>query len=161
MKVRGLELPKALQTVLLNGMWTSRGDDYSGKWHNDYDIKLFKKVFPRADDDLLPDFYSYEYMLRVNEFWDEPKNLVKLYLGKASKNYPPGNVDPNLTVIIGESEYESPIALDYRSSTPRVVYFCDVEYKILWYKTSLYRSLWVEAAKDIETLLSALELNSK
>jgi len=46
MKVRGLELPNALQKVLLNGVWTSHGKDFSGIWDDDYHIALFKKLFP-------------------------------------------------------------------------------------------------------------------
>ncbi|RKZ50172.1 MAG: hypothetical protein DRR00_16290 [Candidatus Parabeggiatoa sp. nov. 3] len=160
MKVRGLELPNTLQTVLLNGVWTSRGDDYSGIWHDDYHIALFKKLFPRVEGCPWPHFFGYEEMLEVNNgFWNGERNIIKLYLGKSSKDYPPGNIDPHLTIFIGESDPDSPIALDYRTPTPRVVYFCDVKYKILWIEA--VKTLWVEAAKDIETLLSALELNSK
>lgn len=65
-----------------------------------------------------------------------------------SEDFQPGNVDPYLTVIIGESEPDSPIALDYRSPLPRIIYFCDIGYK----------SLWIEAAKDISVFMSELKL---
>jgi hypothetical protein len=101
MKVRGLELPNALQKVLLNGVWTNRGDDYSGMWEDDYHIALFQKLFPRAEAPW-PRFFGYEGMLKVNnEFWNGERDIIKLYLGKSSKDYPPGNIDPHLTIIIG------------------------------------------------------------
>jgi hypothetical protein len=57
MKVRGLELPNTLQTVLLNGVWTSRGKDFSGIWHDDYHIALFKKLFPRVEGYPWPSYH--------------------------------------------------------------------------------------------------------
>ncbi len=147
MKVNGLELPHVLQTALLNGVWMSRGKDYSGRWRDKHHLALFKVLCPRIKNPL-PEFFDYDEMLRVNTLWRSSHDVMKFYIGASSTDYPPGNVDPRLTVIIGESEPDSPIALDYRTPVPRIVYFCDVQYE----------TLWVEAAKNIETFMSALEL---
>ncbi len=147
MKVNGLELPRTLQVALLNGVWMSRGKDYSGRWRDKHHLALFKALCPRIENPL-PQFLNYDGMLRENTLWCSSHNVMKFFIGASSIGYPPGNVDPQLTVIIGESEPDSPIALDYRTSVPRIVYFCDIQYE----------TLWVEAAKDIETFMSALEL---
>ncbi len=147
MKVNGLDLPHILQLALLNGSWMSRGKDHSGKWRNKHHLALFKALFPRIDNPL-PELFDYDEMLSVNTLWDSPQDIMGFYIGESSTDYPPGNVDPRRTVIIGDSEPDSPIALDYRTSVPRIVYFCDIQYE----------TLWIEAAKGIETFMSALEL---
>lgn len=58
----------------------------------------------------------------------------------------PGDIDPRLAVIIGDAEGDSPIALDYRVSPPRVVHLggdgC--------------HSYWMELAPDYESLMAAI-----
>ncbi|MCP4351429.1 MAG: hypothetical protein GY795_38675 [Desulfobacterales bacterium] len=147
MKVNGLELPRVLRIALLNGAWMSRGGGYSGWWRDKHHLALFKTLFPRTENPL-PQFYDYDLMLRDNKIWYKPQDIIGFYLGEFSNDYPPGNADPRLTVIIGTSEPDSPIALDYRTSPPRIIYLCDVENK----------TLWIEAAKNFESLMSKLEM---
>lgn len=147
MKINGLVLPDALQVSLKNGMWTSRGKDYSGRWHEKHHIALFKKHFPRIINPL-PDFFSYDTMERENAIWKDPDRIYDCYIGQKSVDFPPGDVEPRYTVIIGESEPDSPIALDYRSTPPKVIYFYDVG----------DITVWGEAFKDIDELILALEL---
>lgn len=146
MNVNGLELPQTLQCALRSGAWMSRGRGFSEKWREPHQLALFKKLFPRIPD-LIPELFDYDGMVRENTLWHRPHDM-RFYLGEPSMDYPPGDVDPQRTVIIGASEPDSPIALDYRTPVPRIVYFCDVGNK----------TLWIEAAPDIETFMSALEL---
>lgn len=147
MKINGLELPTALQSAIKNSIWMSRSDKYSSRWHKKDHIDLFALHFPMIDAPL-PELFDYDNMLTVNELLTGPKDILDFYTGTQSNEYPPGNIDPLYTVIIGGSEPDSPIALDYRSTTPKVVYFCEIEYV----------SYWVEAFKSIEDMLFALEL---
>jgi hypothetical protein len=146
MNVNGLELPDALQRTLRSGAWMRRGRGFSGRWRNPHHLALFKKLFPRIPHPI-PELFDYDEMVQVNTMWQGPHDM-KFYRGEPSTDYPPGDVDPQRLVIIGESEPDSPIALDYRTIAPRIVYFCDVGNK----------TLWIEAAPDIETFMSALEL---
>jgi hypothetical protein len=68
-------------------------------------------------------------------------------LGNRSDDFPPGDVDPSLCLVIGDTEPDSPIALDYRTVPPRVVYLCDVENV----------SYWVELAPSYEEFRKAID----
>ncbi len=147
MKINGLELPLTLQTSLRNGSWIKRGIGYSGRWNNEKYIGLFKAHFPRIEKPL-PEFFDYDCMVRENRLWTGPCEITAYYTGKPSNKHTPGNVNPNYTVIIGESEPDRPIALDYRTINPKVIYFCEID----------YISIWIEAFENIDGMIKALEL---
>jgi hypothetical protein len=113
-------------------------------------VVLFKKHFPLIEDPL-PQFFDYDGMVSANALWAGPQDAIDFYSGMPSTDHPPGSVDPRYTVIIGASEPDSPIALDYRTTTPNVVYFCDVG----------ALSIWVQVFENVESMLDALEMFPK
>jgi len=54
--------------------------------------------------------------------------------------------DPSRVLIIGEADEDSPIALDYRTAGPRVVYLGGVG----------PQSFWIELASSYEGLIGVL-----
>jgi hypothetical protein len=87
----------------------------------------------------IPSLYDMPGIQSANQLWTSTH--VPYYLGSPSEIYMPGNVDPNLTLIFGHAEPDSPIALDYRTQPPRVVYLGGVDQK----------SFWLELAPTYET----------
>ena len=68
------------------------------------------------------------------------------YVGTESTQFLPGRIDPNRILIIGEADEDSPIALDYRTDPPRVVYLGGVG----------PNPVWIELASSYEELLDKL-----
>jgi hypothetical protein len=147
MKINNNQLPLKLQESISSGGWTRPGDGYSGRWRNQAKIKEFEKLFPRIEGPI-PQFFNFEAMQRINEMWLNP-TIADFYLGTFSQIYIPGKIDPMKTVIIGESEPDSPIALDFRTTVPRVIYFCDIDNE----------SYWIEAFESVDILIDKLGLN--
>ncbi len=89
-------------------------------------------------------------MVRTNAWWQDVGN--KPYrdgcIGKAGDGYEPGDIDPTRSLIIGDTEPDRLIALDYRVSLahPSVVLVADEAVR------------WVKAFNDIESLMKALRL---
>jgi hypothetical protein len=79
--------------------------------------------------------YDREGIVAANRLWSSAH--VRHYLGRPSRTACPGDVDPNKTLIIGQAEPDSPIALDYRVAPPRVVYLGDFEHEIYWLELAL------------------------
>ncbi len=65
-------------------------------------------------------FHCCERLERENRLLTN-EEIVRCYIGKKSERYPPGDMDPEKAIIIGGSEPDCPIALDYRTSPPRVI----------------------------------------
>lgn len=74
--------------------------------------------------------FSKEEIIVANKLWSS--EYAQHYFGTSNEENYPGNIDPKLTLIIGQAEPDSPIALDYRVTPPRVVYFGDVEKRTYW-----------------------------
>lgn len=146
MIINGLQLPLRLQESLKTGGWTRPGEGYSGRWHHPSNVAAFGNIFNRVEE-LSPQLFSFEGMMRVNEIWNQPE-IANEYLGADSVTHPPGDIDPAKTIIIGECEPDGPIALDYRPSNPRVIYFCDIGPE----------TLWVEAVESVDVLIDRLGL---
>jgi hypothetical protein len=140
MKVNGLTLPEALQRALTDGTWKNFSE-----WKKKEHKQKFKAIFP-GDYSPWPFFFDYDWMVRENECLLDVGSAVQFYLGEKSEMYPPGDIDPKATVLIGGTEADSPIALDYRCNPPRVIYMNDVGTK----------TLWIEAARSIEEILNRL-----
>lgn len=92
----------------------------------------------------LPELYDLDGINEANRLWRS--EYASLYLGMESALYSPGLIDPKLAVIIGHGEPDSPIALDYRVSPPRVLYFATVN----------HHDIWLELASDYESLSADL-----
>lgn len=95
----------------------------------------------KAVETPIPDLYDSHGIREANRLWTSEH--VRFYLGQESPNCSPGNIDPQLAIIIGQAEPDSPIALDFRCSLPRVVYFGDAGY-------------WVELFPNYESLIAAI-----
>lgn len=144
MQINGLPLPVKLQELLESGEWVELGK-CTRENSNLQKLNAFKKVFSQYKNPS-PKFYDWESIKLANQLWDKPEVYVD-YLGVKSDSYPPGDVDPSKTIIIGQSQYESPIALDCRTEIPRVVYM-----------STLKGSPWVEAADSFNTLIHKLKM---
>jgi len=92
----------------------------------------------------LPAIYDFRGIGLANRLWSSQH--VSLYIGRQSSDYQPGDIDPKLTCIIGHAEPDSPIALDYRTSPPRVVYMGQINNE----------SVWIQLAPDYETFIQAI-----
>ena len=97
-----------------------------------------------ATETALPKLFDLEGIRDANHFWSSPH--VEHYIGADSEIYKPGKIDPNKTIIVGQAEPDSPIALDYRVCPPRVVYFGDEGY-------------WIELAPNYDSLIVAITAN--
>jgi hypothetical protein len=132
--INGLPLPTALIQAI-----------HAGRWIVPAHEKL-RAAFP-LEPIVHPLFYNLDCMLRENAGWQD--ETLKPYLGKKSSSAYPGDIDPTKSVLIADLGPERLIALDYRESqeNPSVVYL-----------TGHIEPQWIEAAPNIETLLSALDL---
>jgi hypothetical protein len=137
--VNGLPIPPALVEAIHSGRWVAPPVD-----------KL-QAVFPLAatssETIRHPAFFDLDGMQRENEGWSQ--ETLPSYLGKSDSNVRPGDIDPSQSVIIADLGPDRLIALDYRTSEERpcVIYLMGNE-----------QPRWVEAAPDIESLLSVLGL---
>lgn len=73
--------------------------------------------------------------------------LPEPYRGSTDAQVPPGDIEPAMSVVIGEVESDSPLAVDFRTSPPSVVAYP-------WPK-------WVTVASDISELLDKLDPSGK
>lgn len=133
MKVNGLELPVALERDLNEGRRPLSG----------HAIAALTALLTRLERPL-PRLYALEGIQDTNRLWDSPN--ADFYVGAPSDLYRPGDVDRRRTLIIGHAEPDSPIALDYRSNPPRVIYLGDVDSK----------TYWLELAPSYEVFISMI-----
>jgi hypothetical protein len=119
MRVLGHELPPLLESELQGGRPTLGPDQ----------LTALKPLLIRVAG-VQPKLYSLAYINEVNRLW-ESRDMGP-YLGTPSSAHPPGDIDPHRALIIGEAEPDSPIALDYRTAPPRVIYFGDVGHESHW-----------------------------
>jgi hypothetical protein len=130
--INGLAIPSALTAAMM-----------SGRWPESPDIARLRNVFP--DEPVRPRLYSEATMRAINRSWASENDEV--YVGQASERNPPGDIDPALSLLIGELGPDQLIALDYRtsSSSPRVLYL-----------TGASRSPWRQVADSINELIERL-----
>jgi hypothetical protein len=119
MKVLGHELPPLLERELQGGRPTLGPDR----------LAALKPLLTRVEG-VQPKLYSLAYIIKTNQLWESED--AKPYLRTPSTAHPPGDIDPRRAVIIGEAEPDSPIALDYRTTPPRVIYLGDIEHETHW-----------------------------
>ena len=130
MRIRHFELPTALAERLASPQASLSSMERARV------IELLKET-----ETAIPEFYDLEGILLTNRLWESEH--VKTYLGAESSIVIPGTIDPARTLIIGQAEPDSPIALDYRTAPPRIVYFGD-------------NGLWIEMFPNYDSLISAI-----
>ena len=133
MDINGLELPSSLVADM-----TARRTKLSAAETAAFGARLVHVERP------FPELCDYEWMVRENRFWKTPD--VQHYLGAPSQVHAPGDIDPRRAVVIGFAEPDSPVALDYRTSPPRVVYLGVFE----------NRSYWFELAPNYDALIAGI-----
>ena len=135
-QVGGLKLPVDLVAAIRDGRWVAPGD------HD-----LLATVF--TDRPVQPNFYGIDEIFGETTHWHAENDAETLawYLGSPSNTDPPGDIDQQRSVIIGDLGPDRPIALDYRPGldVPSVVYLTS------------YNG-WIEVAPNIESLLVRLRL---
>lgn len=133
MTIHGFTLPALLELHLESG-----GRKLSEKESDRLKSLLANVESPR------PRLWGREQIVSQHKLWNSP--AATYYLGTESGEFAPGQVDPSRVLIIGEADEDSPIALDYRSAGPRVVYLGGVG----------PQSFWIELAPSYEGLIGAL-----
>ena len=137
--VNGLPLPAALIEAIHSGRWTAPSPE------------RLETAFPMAmnagEPVRHPAFFDLDGMHRENDGWCG--ETLESYLGKKDSKDQPGDINPAQSVVIADLGPDRLIALDYRTSEekPRVVYLTGNE-----------QPRWIEAAPDVETLMSMLGL---
>ena len=119
MKINEFEIPSELASDLECG----------GRQLTTGELIRLKEMLTHVESPL-PKLYSREEIRDANKLWGTES--AQFYLGGPSETVVPGDIDPSQTLIIGQAEPDSPIALDYRKATPRVIYLGDVNCQTLW-----------------------------
>ncbi|WP_063059525.1 hypothetical protein [Nocardia sienata] len=135
MTINGLPLPAALSAAITEQRWIVPAD-----------AAALERVFTERPEE--PNFYTFEYMQFENSKWPALAARSPRLCGTPDESTPPGDIDPELSVLIGDLGYDMPFALDYRTSMtePRVLY------------ASPESGRWVTVATRIEELLAELGL---
>ena len=94
----------------------------------------------------IPEMFDIDGICSENDLWE--RDFAHLYFGNESDINPPGNIDPQKTLIIGQAEPDSPIALDYRVDPPRVIYFGDIDKKTYWLLLSPNYETFIDHVKS-------------
>lgn len=122
-KINGLLLPPKLVSALAEGTWIATD-------------KHWTDVFPE-EEVVIPQLYSFELIKMVNNTWINGSHPD--FVGWVDGSVMPGDLVPDRSLLIGELQGDSMIALDYRSTfdNPSVV-FLDM------------KGRWVMAAVDFD-----------
>lgn len=136
--VSGLPLPSALVAVIR-----------AGRWLPPLESGLLATLF--RDRPAQPTFYGIDGIIGETAHWhsESDRETLEWYVGVSNDADPPGDIDQQRSVVIGDLGPDQPFALDYRHdiSRPRVVYL------------TTYNG-WIEVAPDIESLLDRLGLKA-
>lgn len=110
--INRLAIPSALTAAMTSGRWPERPD-----------TARLREIF--SEELVYPRLYSEDTMRAINASWKNEND--EIYVGQSSERNPPGDIDPSLSLLIGELGPDQLIALDYRtsSSNPRVLYLTD------------------------------------
>ncbi len=132
--IDGLPVPSVLLRAVRQGRWVAP----------DRSSSMYREVF--GDDAVVPQFLPLSRMT-ANRRWldDMPEDYRGFYLGQPDRQRPPGDVDPDQSLLIGDLGPDQPFALDYRPSLagPSVIYLSTT-------------ADWIEVAPNIETLIERL-----
>ncbi|MBF9128523.1 hypothetical protein I0C86_05900 [Plantactinospora sp. S1510] len=136
MHADGLPLPPALIDVAQQGRWTAPA---GGNYIRIFGEPAYGPVFLKVDQ------------MRRNARWideiDYDDEFRQLYIGEPDPANPPGDIDPQMSLLLGDLGSDQPFALDFRRSmeAPSVVYL-----------DSTMR--WVEVAPTIDAFIVELGL---
>src|SRR5262249_37799217 len=108
------------------------------------EVLRLKALLTRIDSPR-PRLWGQDQIVSQHQLWNS--SAAASYLGTDSTEFFPGRIDPSRILIIGEADEDSPIALDYRTHEPRVVYLGGVG----------PQSFWIELAPSYERLLEELQ----
>jgi hypothetical protein len=133
MTIQDFKLPALLESHLKSG----------GRQLSDTELGHLKALLTYIES-ARPRLWGYEQIVSQHQLWDSP--AATHYLGTEGKGLLPGRIDPKRTLIIGEADEDSPIALDYRADNPRVVYLGGIG----------PHTVWIELATSYEGLLDKL-----
>jgi hypothetical protein len=134
--IDGLPVPSGLLQVVQQDRWVAPERSSS----------IYREVF--GDDPVVPRFLPLSRMTANRRWLDNmPEDYRGFYLGQPGRRRPPGDVDPDRSMLIGDLGPDQPFALDYRPSlaTPSVIYLCTT-------------ADWIEVAPNIETLIQRLRI---
>jgi hypothetical protein len=132
--IDGLPVPSGLLQVVQQGRWIAP--------HRS--SLTYRDVF--GDDPVVPQFLPVNRMSANRRWFDNIlEDYRKFYLGQPDRRHPPGDMDPDRSLLIGDLGPDQPFSLDYRPSltTPSVIYLCTT-------------ADWIEVAPNIETLIQRL-----
>ena len=130
MTINGLTLPIELEADLQAGGLQLQGER----------LVRLKELLTHLESPLPKLYATHDDIIRESQFWTTSSS--EHYLGTASLDHLPGDIDPALALTIGEAEPDSPIALDYRTDEPRVVYLGDADDEAYWFElSSSYKNL--------------------
>jgi hypothetical protein len=133
MNIHGFTLPVLLETHL----------DSGGRKLTDSESAHLRSLLTCIDSPR-PKFWGHDQIQAQHKFWSTP--AASVYSGTEGTEFSPGRIDPTRILIIGEADEDSPIALDYRTDDPRVVYLGGVGPQLVW----------IELASDYEGLFDRL-----
>ena len=140
MVVNGLPLPRGLLSLM-----------QAGRWQSPADRSLVDRLFPENGGLCL---FQVSLMESETRAWCREDMRSPMLLGEQDPDYPPGDIDPRLTVFVADlgHGFDQPIALDYRVSAerPRVL--------TLSWRARGERNRWVEIAPDIEAFAQLVGL---
>jgi hypothetical protein len=99
------------------------------------------KALMTCIDSPRPRLWAYEQIVSQHKLWNSP--AAAGYLGTEGTEFFPGRIDPKRILIIGEADEDSPIALDYRTDNPRVLYLGGIGPQPVWIElASTYAGLF-------------------
>jgi hypothetical protein len=119
MKIADFTLPALLVSHLKS----------DGRKLSDNELMRLKALLTLIDSPA-PRLWRHEQIVSQHKLWST--EAAASYLGTESKEFFPGRIDAERVLIIGEADEDSPIALDYRTDEPRVVYLGGVGPLLVW-----------------------------
>jgi hypothetical protein len=102
------------------------------------------KALMTCIDSPRPRFWRFDQIVSQHQLWDS--DAAGAYLGTENTEYVPGRIDPKRILIIGEADEDSPLALDFRTDNPRVIYLGAIG----------PQAFWIELAPSYERLIDSL-----
>jgi hypothetical protein len=133
MTIHDFTLPALLESHLKSG----------GRKLSESEMLHLKALMTHIDSPR-PRLWGRDQIISQHQLWSS--SAAASYVGTESTEFFPGRIDPKRILIIGEADEDSPIALDYRTDEPRVVYLGGVGPQLVW----------IELASSYEGLLEKL-----
>jgi hypothetical protein len=130
MTINDFALPTLLESHLKSG----------GRRLSEREMANLMALMTRIDSPR-PRLWGYDQIVSQHKLWSS--TAAADYLGVEGTQFSPGRIDPERILIIGEADEDSPIALDYRTDDPRVLYLGGVGPQLVWIElASSYEALF-------------------